>query len=399
MHFFLDGVRNDIENSFIEGKLSIDEKNIAVASILYQALRCANISGTFTSYHKQIVGDSSSVKKRVSEDITLLIPHLLNKSSAFSHVYQQDALDITSKTKADIVYIDPPSHPQQYGSAYHLLNSIALWDDFIPSGELDTHGKLKDVSGIRDDWKKTKSPFCSVKESYKAFVTLLNRIDAPHIIISYPSNGILSIDELYEIISLTHRSINTITVGKMRKGGKASFDKKGVSENLFITGEGIKFSLLMPQGIEIASKIGRIDSYAESIFSVIHESLKGISFIKGIIMHSSPSYKVLATYSESELDEILQILENHVITDSYVAINQIMDVYTQQFLLLSGDEKVRLEKKCLSLLRYMVGYEKERLDEVFVTLHTYLETYKDEMSTRETFLKDLDNVKKGSFVR
>ena len=140
---------------------------------------------------------------------------------------QQDALDLASKTKADIVYIDPPSHPQQYGSAYHLLNSIALWDDFIPSGELDTHGKLKGCKWeLRDDWKKTKSLFCSVKESYKAFVTLLNRIDAPHIIISYPSNGILSIDELYEIISLTHRSINTITIGKMRKGGKASWDKK-----------------------------------------------------------------------------------------------------------------------------------------------------------------------------
>jgi len=238
-----------------------------------------------------------------------------------------------------------------------------------------------------------------VKESYKAFVTLLNRIDAPHIIISYPSNGILSIDELYEIISLTHRSIHTITIGKMKKGGKASFDKKGVSEHIFITGDGIKFSLLMPQGIEIASKIGRIDSYSESIFSVIHESFKGISFIKGIIIHPSPSYKVLATYSESELDEILHILENHVITDSYVAINQIMDVYTQQFLCLSSDEKVRLEKKCLSLLRYMVGYEKERLDEVFGVLDTYLETYKDEMSTRETFLRDLENVKKGSFVR
>ena len=61
--------------------------------------------------------------------------------------------------------------------------------------------------------------------------------------------------------------------------------------------------------------------------------------------------------------------------------------------------KFDLKRNVLVLLRYMIGYEKERLDEVFVTLHTYLETYKDEMSTRETFLKDLDNVKKGSFVR
>jgi adenine-specific DNA-methyltransferase len=396
---FLDGVRNDIENSFLEGKLSVDEKNVAIASILYQALRCANISGTFTSYHKQIVGDSPSVKKRVSEDITLLIPNLLNKKPAFSQVYQQDALDLTSKTKADIVYIDPPSHPQQYGSAYHLLNSIALWDDFTPSGELDSSGKLKDVSGIRDDWKKSKSLFCSVKESYKAFVTLLHRIDAPHIIISYPSNGILSLDELYEIIRLSHRSIKTITIGKVRKGGKASFDKKGVSENLFITGEGIKFSLLMPQGIEITSKIGRIESYYESVFTPITEPVNEMFFIKGIVIDQPPSYKMLSSYNEAQLDEILHILECHVITDSFSAITQIMDVYTQQFPFLSGDEKVRLEKKCLSLLRYMVGYEKDRLDEVFMTLDTCIDIYKDEMSTRETFLKDLHNVKKGSFVR
>ncbi len=392
---FLDGVRNDIEHSFLEDKLTVDEKNVAIVSLLYQALRCANISGTFTSFHKQIKGNFASVKKRVSNDITLLIPNLLNKTSTFSHSYQQDALDFVTTHKGDIVYIDPPSHPQQYGSAYHLLNSIALWDDFAPSNELDSNGKLDNVSGIRDDWKKTKSPFCSVKESYKALLTLMNRIDAPHIIVSYPSDGILSIDEIYEILHVHHSPVKTISIGKARKGGKASIDKKKVSENMFITGDGVTFSLLMPQGIEVASKIGRIDSYLESVFSPIYEHINGFSFIKGIVITHSPSYKKLTTMSEKELDEIIQLLEKHLITDSLLAITQIMDMYTDQFSHLNGEEKVKLEKKCISLLRYMVGYEKDGLDQVFTTLSSYFDTYKKEISSRETFLYEVHTIKKS----
>lgn len=390
---FLDGVRNDIASSYIEGRLTLDEKHLLIASVLYQAMRSANISGTFTSYHKQIVGKSSSVKKRVSDDITLLIPYLLNKTSSFSKVYQQDALEFVTQQKGDIVYIDPPSHVQQYSSAYHLLNSIALWDDFAPSEELDNGGYLKDISGIRSDWKDTKSPFCSLKESYKAMVTLMNRIDAPHIILSYPSDGILSVEELHEILSLRNSSVKSISIAKVKKGGKPSLDKKGVSENLFILGKGINFSLLLPQGVEIATKIGRIDSFKESIFTPINDSLEGFTFMKGILIDTSPSYKLLSTYSEKELEKIGNILEKHQIKDSFLAIQQILDTYTSHFSSLTHIEKVKLEKRCISLFRYVKGYEKERVEDIFSLFSSFLSIYEQEMSTREHFVQEVNNIR------
>ena len=49
----------------------------------------------------------------------------------------------------DIIYLDPPYNQHPYGSNYHVLNSIALWDkpDFP---EKITRGTK---SAIRLDWR------------------------------------------------------------------------------------------------------------------------------------------------------------------------------------------------------------------------------------------------------
>ncbi len=385
---FLDAVRNDVETSYLEGKLQLDEVNLIISSILYQAMRSANISGTFTSYHKHIVGSSSSVKKRVSEPITLLIPHLLQDNSTRCEVYQQDALEFVKTHKGDIFYLDPPSHPQQYSSAYHLLNSIALWDDFAPSNKLNKGGTLEDVSGIRDDWKKTKSPFCSLKKSYKAMVSLMNRIDAPHIILSYPSDGILSIQEIYEILSLRKSSFKLVSIPKEKKGGRATIQNKGVSENLYILGDGVTFSLLLPEQINIATLIGRIDALKESNFFPIPEPIDGYSFIKGVMIDSSLSFHELSKKSEKELKEIAQLLEEYLIEDSFLAVKQLIDLYITHFSSLTNREKMKMEKRAFMLLRYIKGYEKERIGEV----HSYLYTNKTLRNVRDGFVEEIEKI-------
>ncbi|NCB01044.1 MAG: hypothetical protein EOM67_02620 [Spirochaetia bacterium] len=367
---FIDAVRNEVQESFREGKMSEKEKMVAISSLLYQSLRVANISGTFTSYHKHIVGKGDGVKKRVSEEIELAIPYLLSNNETSSQVYHQDALSFVTQHQGDIIYLDPPSHPQQYGSAYHLLNSLALWDDFVPSSETKTDGSLIDVSGIRDDWKKTKSPFCSLKESYKAFVTLINRVDAPHIIVSYPSDGILSIDELYAILSLRHEAIRTISIPKTKKGGRSPTSKMGVSEHLFIIGKDSSISHLFPHGIEFSSKIAHIDSFKDSIFLPIEETIRGFSFIEGIYVKESPDYKEYGTYSSDELDTIITLFEKHVIKDSIGSVSLIIEVYTRNFSNLINEEKVKLEKRLVSLLRLIGWHEKERREEALTLINS-----------------------------
>ncbi len=382
---YLDAVRNEIEDSFQEGKIGETEKMVAISSLLYEAFRVANISGTFTSFHKQLEGRSDSTKKRVTEDIYLKIPYLNQLSCSVGQVYHSDALSFVGEHLGDIVYLDPPSHPQQYGSAYHLLNSIALWDDFAPSNNLNDKGNLSDISGIRDDWKSTKSPFCSQKESYKALVSLINKIDAPYIILSYPSNGILSIEQIYEILSLRHESIKSISIAKTKKGGRSSLDKKGVSENLYIIGKRPSFSVLLPEGIEKTAKIAHIESFKDSIFYPIEDVLKEFEFIEGIYIKKSPNYIDSINFSDVELDKIISILEKHSIKSSFDALQQLIKTYIKAIDILKGDNRVKLEKRIISLLRYVALYEKESINMVIPLVDELINS----MDLRVSFKKEI----------
>ncbi len=77
-------------------------------------------------------------------------------------VFQANALNLAKKLsffEAEIVYLDPPYNQHQYGSNYHLLNTIALNDKPFVNKSFFINGKKKDKSAIRKDWIKTKSGF------------------------------------------------------------------------------------------------------------------------------------------------------------------------------------------------------------------------------------------------
>ena len=50
-------------------------------------------------------------------------------------VYCEAANDLVETIEGDILYLDPPYNRRQYGANYHLLNTIALYDSFIPKGK------------------------------------------------------------------------------------------------------------------------------------------------------------------------------------------------------------------------------------------------------------------------
>ncbi len=50
-------------------------------------------------------------------------------------VFNEDANMLIKSISGDILYLDPPYNAREYGANYHLLNTIALYDDFIPQGK------------------------------------------------------------------------------------------------------------------------------------------------------------------------------------------------------------------------------------------------------------------------
>lgn len=105
-----------------------------------------------------------------------------------NEVYNEDANLLIKKIKGDILYLDPPYNTRQYGANYHLLNTIALYDDFIPRGK----------TGLRE---YNKSKYCSKNSVLDEFESLIKAANFKYIFLSYNNEGLMSLEEIKEIMS------------------------------------------------------------------------------------------------------------------------------------------------------------------------------------------------------
>ncbi|GAA0714403.1 hypothetical protein GCM10009430_07560 [Aquimarina litoralis] len=52
--------------------------------------------------------------------------------------------------RGDILYLDSPYNFRQYGSNYHILNTIAKYDTFVPVGKTCYH-HIKDPTIVKSE--------------------------------------------------------------------------------------------------------------------------------------------------------------------------------------------------------------------------------------------------------
>ena len=127
----------------------------------------------------------------------------------------------------DILYIDPPYNNRQYGPNYHL------YETFIRN---DTP-KIVGITGLREWQKENKSDFCSKKTCLNFLRNVISKTKAKLILISYSSDGILSRDDIEEMV-LKEFSDDIICHRKTYKRYKADNSRKNndtlLTEYLFV---------------------------------------------------------------------------------------------------------------------------------------------------------------------
>jgi len=176
----IDAVRIKIGEWFTNKNITEDEYFYLVASLLLAVQKIANISGTYGAYNK--IWDP-----RAKKTLKLQIIEVIN--SKFDHkAFNEDSLKLLNKISCDIAYVDPPYNSRQYISNYHILETIAKYDNPTINGK----------SGMRD-YNREKSTFCSSKTAKRDLLKLLSELRAKYIILSYNSEGLLSKDEIKEI--------------------------------------------------------------------------------------------------------------------------------------------------------------------------------------------------------
>ena len=174
----IDAIRSKIEEWKNEDFINEEEYFFLLASLLESADKVANTASVYGAYLKHI-------KKSAQKELIL-------KSAEFEinenkhDIFNEDANTLIKKIKGDILYLDPPYNSREYGANYHLLNTIALYDDFTPKGK----------TGLRE---YKKSNWCKKDKVYKELETLIKNANFKFIFLSYNDEGLLSLKQIKEI--------------------------------------------------------------------------------------------------------------------------------------------------------------------------------------------------------
>ena len=204
---------------------AFEEKMVLLAPLLYEAATHTNTSGVFKACHRGFGGHGSDALSRIMAPVVLERPVLVDCPFP-SKVFCEDAVAFLSSRRADICYLDPPYAVHQYGSNYFMLNSIALWDRPPVSAERGADGRLRRKAGIRPDWVRTRSAFCSPATAASAFRDVLAAADCRHLAVSYSSDGLVGLEQLCDMLCETGSLEVHSTDYVKYPGGKQSLGRK-----------------------------------------------------------------------------------------------------------------------------------------------------------------------------
>jgi adenine-specific DNA-methyltransferase len=176
----IDAIRTQIEVWKNTAEIDANLYYFLIASLLESADKVANTASVYGAYLKHL-------KKSAQKEL-VLAPAEFELNEHNHKVYNEDSNLLIKKIKGDILYLDPPYNARQYGANYHILNTIALYDTFIPKGK----------TGLRT---YNKSDYCSKNSVKRAFEDLIKEADFTYIFLSYNNEGLMTPKEIKQIMS------------------------------------------------------------------------------------------------------------------------------------------------------------------------------------------------------
>lgn len=176
-----DAIRQAIADWRARGLLTEQEYFYVLCSLLEAIDQVANTASVYGAYLKKF---KSSATKPLRLKPLELISHVQG-----CRAWHRDANELITEIECDVLYLDPPYNHRQYGANYHVLETIAAYDN----------PQLKGLTGIRE---YPKSDYCRQAAAKDAMQHLIRSARTKHILVSYNDEGVLSLDEILAILSL-----------------------------------------------------------------------------------------------------------------------------------------------------------------------------------------------------
>ncbi|EGP5531643.1 Dam family site-specific DNA-(adenine-N6)-methyltransferase [Enterococcus faecium] len=170
----IDYFRQTIEEWFNKELINYNEYCYLLACLIESVSLVSNTAGVYGAFLKH--WDSRALK-----DIKFIEVIFYEKENLKADFYNSRLEDIIEDVECDVLYLDPPYTQNQYGTQYHLLETLVLYDN--PSISPVT-GSRK-TAPMRSDWSK----------NFKSHILLdkiLAKTKARYVVLSYNVDGFMS---------------------------------------------------------------------------------------------------------------------------------------------------------------------------------------------------------------
>lgn len=176
-----DAIRITIEEKHNKQIITDNEYYFLLGSLINSIDKYANTASVYGAYLKNF--KKSALKEMKLEPLPIMHGQVECK------VYNEDINELIKHVSGDILYLDPPYNARQYCTNYHLLETIARYDN--PA----IHGK----TGLRE-YAEQKSDFCIRAKVEKSFTEIIKNANFKYIFLSYNNEGLMSSQTIEKIM-------------------------------------------------------------------------------------------------------------------------------------------------------------------------------------------------------
>jgi len=213
----IDSIRQKIEEWNTQGLISENEYFILLALLIEAIPFVSNISGTYGAFLKHW-------DPRAHKELNLKMPEIAINGLE-NKTYNVDSVKLAKKIKCDILYLDPPYNSRQYAPNYHILETVARYDN----------PHIKGVTGMRN-YTDQKSQFCKRETATEALKDIAKNGNCDHLILSYNDEGLMADSDIRKALSVKGRvEVKRIKYRRFKSHSRGSehVNKRAVHELLY----------------------------------------------------------------------------------------------------------------------------------------------------------------------